>query len=145
MILIICSLYSFLSNSSILGPSVYITIWAKDFGVTPVKSSQLISYPTLAYGIGTVLMIPLYLKFGRRPVMLGSLLVYVLGLIGASQATSFSGLMAARVILGIGSSVCEALPVQLVNDIFFLVSARLSISFPRPARLIYHSTSEAPA
>lgn len=28
--------------------------------------------------------------------------------------------MAARVIHAFGSSVCEALPVQLVNDIFFL-------------------------
>lgn len=28
--------------------------------------------------------------------------------------------MAARVIHCFGSSVCEALPVQLVNDIFFL-------------------------
>ena len=28
--------------------------------------------------------------------------------------------MAARVIHSIGSGVCEALPVQLVNDIFFL-------------------------
>lgn len=28
--------------------------------------------------------------------------------------------MAARVIHGFGSGVCEALPVQLVNDIFFL-------------------------
>lgn len=28
--------------------------------------------------------------------------------------------MAARVIHGFGSCVCEALPVQLVNDIFFL-------------------------
>jgi MFS family permease len=42
------------------------------------------------------------------------------GLIGASQATSYNNLMAARVIHAFGSGVCEALPVQLVNDIFFL-------------------------
>jgi len=28
--------------------------------------------------------------------------------------------MAARVVHALGSGVCEALPVQLVNDIFFL-------------------------
>lgn len=28
--------------------------------------------------------------------------------------------MAARVVHGFGAGVCEALPVQLVNDIFFL-------------------------
>lgn len=39
---------------------------------------------------------------------------------GCSGAKSFAGLYAARVIHAFGSGVCEALPVQLVNDIFFL-------------------------
>ena len=63
---------------------------------------------------------PMYHKFGRRPVMLFSLVCYCAGLIGASQATSYGGLMAARIIHAIGSGVCEPLPVQLVNDIFYL-------------------------
>lgn len=65
-------------------------------------------------------MVPLYHKIGRRPVMLLSLICYCAGLIGASQATSYAGLMVARVVHALGSGVCEALPVQLVNDIFFL-------------------------
>lgn len=52
--------------------------------------------------------------------MLFSMLCYCAGLIGASQANSYGGLMAARIIHAFGSGVCEALPVQLVNDIFFL-------------------------
>lgn len=47
-------------------------------------------------------------------------LKYCAGLIGASQATTYAGLMGARVVHALGSGVCEALPVQLVNDIFFL-------------------------
>lgn len=62
----------------------------------------------------------MYHKFGRRPVMLFSLVCYCAGLIGASQATSYGGLMAARIIHAVGSGVCEPLPVQLVNDIFYL-------------------------
>ncbi|KAH9907795.1 putative MFS transporter [Xylariomycetidae sp. FL2044] len=120
MILVICSAYSFLANSGLIGPSPYIDLWAAEFGITPTKASELISYPNLAFGFGSLIMVPLYLKFGRRPVMLSSLLIFVGGLIGASQATSFAGLMTARVIHAFGSSVCEALPVQLVNDIFFL-------------------------
>lgn len=69
---------------------------------------------------GSLLLVPMYHKFGRRPIMLFSLLCYCAGLIGASQATSYNGLMAARIIQALGSGVCEALPVQLVNDIFFL-------------------------
>lgn len=71
----------------------------------------------------------MYHKFGRRPIMLLSLVCYCAGLIGASQATSYSGLMAARIIHAIGSGVCEALPVQLVNDIFFLHERGQRIGF----------------
>ncbi|KAI1118113.1 putative MFS transporter [Nemania sp. NC0429] len=120
MILIICSLYSFLANAALIGPSPYIDLWAKEFDITPTKASELISYPNLAFGFGSLIFVPLYLKVGRRPVMLVSLIIFCAGLIGASQCTTFGGLMAARVIHGFGSCVCEALPVQLVNDIFFL-------------------------
>jgi hypothetical protein len=62
----------------------------------------------------------MYLKFGRRPVMLGSLVAFAAGLIGCSQCNTFGSLMACRIIQNLGSGVCEALPVQLVNDIFFI-------------------------
>ncbi len=52
MILIIVSLYSFLGNSSLIGPSVYIVLWAEEFKVTPTISSNLVSYPNLAFGFG---------------------------------------------------------------------------------------------
>lgn len=119
MILIICSLYSFFGNSALLGPSVYIAIFAEEFGISFTKASGLISYPNIMYGVGTLITVPCYLKFGRRPVMLGTLLVYLAGLIGASRSSSYGGLMAARIIHAFASGVCEALPVQLVNDIFF--------------------------
>ncbi|KIX04625.1 uncharacterized protein Z518_05495 [Rhinocladiella mackenziei CBS 650.93] len=120
MILIICAAYSFLGNSSLLGPSVYIGIYSELFGISPATASGLISYPNLAYGFGSLVLVPAYLKFGRRPVMLGSIIFFAAGLIGASQCNSYATLMACRVIAAFGSGVCEALPVQLVNDIFFL-------------------------
>ncbi|KAK3900582.1 major facilitator superfamily domain-containing protein [Staphylotrichum tortipilum] len=120
LILVVCSLYSFLSNSALLGPSVYIGIYAGEFGVDFTTASNLISYANLAFGFGSLLLVPAYHKWGRRPVMLGSLFVYCAGLLACSQVNSYGGLMAARVIHAFGSSVCEALPVQLVNDIFFL-------------------------
>ncbi|KAH8902270.1 MFS general substrate transporter [Coniochaeta sp. PMI_546] len=120
MILACCAIYSFLGNSALLGPSVYIGIYVEQFGVDPNTAAGLINYPNLAYGFGSLLLVPLYQKIGRRPVMLGSLVLYAAGLIGASQCTTYSALMGTRVIHAFGSGVCEALPVQLVNDIFFL-------------------------
>ncbi|KAJ3561322.1 hypothetical protein NPX13_g8992 [Xylaria arbuscula] len=119
-ILIIVCLYSFLGNSALLGVGPYITLWSEEFNVSQAEASSLISYPNLAYGLTCWLLVPLYLRFGRRPVMLVSLLAFIAGLAGSSRATSFNGLMAARIIHCLGAGVCEALPVQLVNDIFFL-------------------------
>ncbi|CAK7237351.1 hypothetical protein SCUCBS95973_009930 [Sporothrix curviconia] len=120
MILVVCALYSFLSNSALLGPSVYIGIYAAEFGITTNTAANIVSYANLAFGFGSLILVPLYHKIGRRPVMLGSLVIYCAGLIGCSQCNSYGALMACRVIHAFGSGVCEALPVQLVNDIFFL-------------------------
>jgi hypothetical protein len=46
--------------------------------------------------------------------------------------------MAARIVHGFGSGVCEALPVQLVNDIFFLHERGKRIGY-------YTSTSSFPS
>ncbi len=52
LILVACSLYSFLGNSALLGPSVYIKIYADEFGILPNTASGLISYANLAFGFG---------------------------------------------------------------------------------------------
>ena len=104
---------------------MYIGIFAEAFAITPSKASGLISYPNIMYGVGTLITVPSYLKFGRRPVMLITLLIYLAGLIGASRSESYGGLMASRIIHAFASGVCEALPVQLVNDIFFRTCASL--------------------
>ncbi|CAI7663556.1 unnamed protein product [Penicillium manginii] len=54
IILIIVSIYSFLGNSSLTGPSVYISIYSEEFGISPAEASGLISYPNLAFGFGRV-------------------------------------------------------------------------------------------
>ncbi|KAI0003948.1 putative MFS transporter [Xylariaceae sp. FL0662B] len=120
MILVVICAYSFLGNSALLGPGPYLTLWSEIFNVSQADASTLISYPNLAYGFSSFFLVPLYLKIGRRPVMLGSLLAFIAGLAGCARADDFNGLMAARIVHCFGAGVCEALPVQLVNDIFFL-------------------------
>ncbi|OTA97589.1 hypothetical protein M434DRAFT_65421 [Hypoxylon sp. CO27-5] len=119
-ILVIMCFYSFLGNAALLGPGPYLTLWSQTFGISPGEASTLISYPNLAYGFSSLILVPLYLKIGRRPVMLGSMLAFIAGLAGCSRANDFGGLMAWRIIHSFGAGICEALPVQLVNDIFFL-------------------------
>lgn len=120
MILGIASVYSFLANTSLLGPSVYIGIFIEEFHVAPTVASGLISYPNLSFGFGALLLVPLFIKIGRRPVLLLSMLLYCGGLLGCALSTNYNSLMACRVIHTLGSGICEVIPIQLVNDIFFL-------------------------
>ncbi|KAI1120501.1 putative MFS transporter [Nemania abortiva] len=129
MILVIVCIYSFLGNSALLGVGPYVTLWSEIFDVSQQDASSLISYPNLVYGLTSWLLVPLYLRFGRRPVMLGSMLAFIAGLAASSRATSFNGLMASRIVSCLGAGVCEALPVQLVNDIFFLHERGLQLGY----------------
>ena len=51
------SLYSFLGNSALLGPAVYLVNFAADFGISVNKASGIVSYPNLAFGFGKVAII----------------------------------------------------------------------------------------
>jgi hypothetical protein len=55
--LTICAFYSFLGNASLLGPAVYIGVWAEEFGIDPGTASGLISYSNLAYGFGSLVWV----------------------------------------------------------------------------------------
>lgn len=52
LILVTCALYSFLGNTALLGPSVYITIFSQEFGISVNTASGLVSYANLVFGFG---------------------------------------------------------------------------------------------
>lgn len=73
---------------------------------------------------------PLVCALGRGGCSLLTMAVqYTFGTLGCAQATTFSGFMAARMIHAVGSGVCEALPVQCVNDVYFLHERGKRISY----------------
>ncbi|KAJ9165407.1 MFS general substrate transporter [Coniochaeta hoffmannii] len=119
-ILALVSLYSFFANGALFGPSVYVNYMAAIFETTPNVTSRLVTYPNLAFGYGSLVFVPLYHRYGRRTVMILSIIIFMVGLLGCALSTSYNTLMAFRVIHAFGSSVCEALPAQAVGDVFFL-------------------------
>ncbi|KAH7370683.1 major facilitator superfamily domain-containing protein [Rhexocercosporidium sp. MPI-PUGE-AT-0058] len=118
-ILFLVAAYSFLANGALLGPSVYVNFLAELFGRTPSETSQLVTYPNLLFGFGSLIFVPMYHKIGRRPTMLLSIIIYCVGLLGCALSNSYDSLMAFRLVHAFGSSVCEALPAQAVADAFF--------------------------
>ncbi|KXJ87878.1 major facilitator superfamily domain-containing protein [Microdochium bolleyi] len=120
LLLFFVSAYSFMANSTLIGASVYVNFLAQLFGKTPNETSRLVTYPNLLFGFGSLLFVPLYHKIGRRPVMLLSLMIYAGGILGCALSNSYDVLLAFRIVHGFGSSVCEALPAQVVADVFFI-------------------------
>src|SRR5687767_1559224 len=51
-ILFLVSAYSFLANSTLFGPSIYINYFSQTFQISPSRASQLVSYPNLLFGFG---------------------------------------------------------------------------------------------
>lgn len=89
------SLYSFFANGALFGPSVYVNYTAAIFETTPNVTSRLVTYPNLAFGygaflsilllmkstvtesgyLGSLVFVPLYHRYGRRPVMILSVII----------------------------------------------------------------------
>ncbi|SCO86498.1 uncharacterized protein FRV6_10625 [Fusarium oxysporum] len=89
-LLLLVSVYSFLANGSLFGPTVYVNYLADKFHKTPNQTSQLTTYPNLLFGFGSAL------------------------------SNSYDTLLGFRMLHAFASSVCEALPAQVVADVFFL-------------------------
>jgi MFS transporter, DHA1 family, multidrug resistance protein len=72
----------------------------------------------LAFGLGQMVMGPLSDRFGRRPVLLGGLTLYVLAAVSSASATSMTMLIASRAIQGIGLAASVAVGRALVRDLY---------------------------
>ncbi|KAF2762120.1 MFS general substrate transporter [Pseudovirgaria hyperparasitica] len=83
------------------------------------RLSQLIAVNVLMQGVANIWWVPLANTFGRRPVILISLVLLVFSSMWAGLATSFSSLLAARVFMGIGQAPSEAVSPDVVGEIFF--------------------------
>lgn len=88
------------------------------FQVTPQETTLLISM----YALPGIAMIPLlgFLqdRIGRKPVLLCSLLVSVIGCVGISTAASFKTMLFWRMLLGLSVTPVEAMCNTLISDNF---------------------------
>jgi DHA1 family bicyclomycin/chloramphenicol resistance-like MFS transporter len=86
-------------------------------GVADENRRQLIitSY-LLGLGVSQLIYGPLADRFGRRPVLLTGLLLYVVFSLLAALSPTFNLLLAARVLQGIGAAATRSIPISVVRD-----------------------------
>jgi len=88
-----------------------------DFGLPNANRSQaVIAVFLLGMGVPQLLFGPVTDCCGRRPVILGGLVVFVLGGLLAALAQDFPALLVARLLQGLGAGAQRVVTVSIVRD-----------------------------
>lgn len=92
---------------------------ARDLSLSNVNRAQLvITSFVLGTGIGQLFMGPLSDSLGRKVVITGGLVLYIIGCVIAYNTRSFDGLLAARFIQGFGVSAPRTVTIAMVRDLY---------------------------
>lgn len=87
----------------------------QDYG----KLANLVAWTVFAQGIANLLWMPIALCYGKRLVMIATVLIFLVGTIWSATATSFNSLLGSRVLASIGSGSVESLgPNIIAGEIF---------------------------
>jgi DHA1 family bicyclomycin/chloramphenicol resistance-like MFS transporter len=90
-----------------------------DFGLTDPNQAQAVIFTYLIGMGGSQLFYgPLSDRYGRRPVLIGGLMVFALAGLLSALTTSFSTLLAARLLQGIGAGAPRVVAVSLARDTY---------------------------
>jgi DHA1 family bicyclomycin/chloramphenicol resistance-like MFS transporter len=91
---------------------------AADFAVDPALVQQTLSAYLLAFSVMSLFYGTLSDAFGRRPVILVSLVVFTLASVGAAFAPSFGWLLVCRVLQGLSAGGGRVIGQAVVRDRF---------------------------
>ena len=89
-----------------------------DYATSYVRAQLVLTVYLAATLASQIVLGPAADRHGRRPVMIGSLLVFAVGSVGCALAPSIELLLAARVVQGFGGGVCVFLPRTIVRDVY---------------------------
>lgn len=88
------------------------------FGASMVQSQLTLTALLLAFGISQLVWGPLSDRWGRRPVLLGGIVVYAVSAIASALAPSIEMLIAARTVQGVAMGACVMAARAIVRDLF---------------------------
>ncbi|MDC8756349.1 multidrug effflux MFS transporter [Janthinobacterium fluminis] len=101
---------------------------AQEFSATPLLIQQTLSVFLFTFAFMMLFYGTLSDSFGRRPVILASLLVYIVASVGAAAAPSFGWLLACRVLQGLAAGAGSVIGRAIVQDRFSGAEAQKILS-----------------
>ncbi|KAK5117453.1 hypothetical protein LTR85_008838 [Meristemomyces frigidus] len=91
-----------------------------DFGVSQPSVALTTGLYMMGLGIGSVLLSPTAILYGKRPVYLTAATCFILTSVWCALSPNFTSLVIARIFMGIAVSSVECLPSATVAEIYFL-------------------------
>lgn len=101
---------------------------AAEFGVDLAAMAQTLSVYLVAFAVTTLVWGPLADSFGRRRVVLGAMLLYVITSFGCAFADSFSQLLTLRLFQGVAASGGIVIARAVVRDVYDGADARRAMA-----------------
>ncbi|KAK3328177.1 major facilitator superfamily domain-containing protein [Cercophora scortea] len=93
---------------------------ATDYGVRVSRVALTTGMFMLGLGMGCVIVSPVAIVYGKRPVYLLSIVLFMVASLWCAVSPDFASLLVARVVQGVAVSPAEALPSATIAEIFFL-------------------------
>ncbi|EGP82719.1 uncharacterized protein MYCGRDRAFT_101876 [Zymoseptoria tritici IPO323] len=93
---------------------------ARDYGVSHARVALTTGLYMMGLGVGSVVLSPTAILYGKRPVYLVSAICFVLSSVWCALSPNFASLIVARVFQGVAVSSVECLPSATVAEIYFL-------------------------
>ncbi|GAC94368.1 transporter [Pseudozyma hubeiensis SY62] len=120
-IVISCCWFSIFSLALIggLGP-IMSTFYGLYHEQGPEKVTWLSTLPSVMVGLGNLIVLPLSMVFGRRPVALCATVVLIAGCTGSAVAQTFEQHLATRIVQGLAAGISESLLPLMITEISFV-------------------------
>ena len=93
---------------------------AKTYNVTIPKVALTTGLYMMGLGLGSVIMSPTAILYGKRPVYLIAIILYFISAIWCALSPNYPSLVVARIFMGLAVSPVECLPSATIAEIFFL-------------------------
>lgn len=118
----ICSIYANMSGFCFTGLAPALEII--EYQLLPPQSvsnlTRLVAVSVLLQGCSNIFWVPLANTFGRRPVLILSLLMGVFFSMWCGLANTYSSLLAARALQGIAFGPGDTICPDVVGEVFFV-------------------------
>lgn len=113
-------LFLFVAVESALSMGPMFPLFAQEFSLGETEQSLLTGVCVLALGFSNFIIVPCSNILGRRITSLALCLLGAGTCVWQALASTYSSLLAARVVNGVATATSETLLIQVVSDMFFL-------------------------